>query len=189
MEDRMATTKKIEISRSLAAKLLGKTGSKRRRALSYAGREARTNKTGMVGLLIGAAVAYFVSLDSVKKSEWLTKNWWFLPLVLAVGGYMLHKRGSPYGAPLMVLGGYVGIQAYQNRPAPAGTTPIVKSNTQGPELATGGTTFALPAGMAILNVNGQQVMLPASQVGAYTAPANDPALSLASQVYGRRAAA
>ena len=183
----MATT--VTVTKSLLARLMGRQGSKRRRVAMAVGSEAKTNKQGITGLIIGAALAFVAGMDAVKKSEWLTKYWWLLPAALIVGGYMLQRKKSPYGAPLMVLGGYMAVQKfYENRDATAAkkaTTPAaLPVQTQGP----GDQTF-IPAGYCLMNAGGQQVLLPASQAGAYAQPGTgDPAAALMQSIYGRQAA-
>ena len=53
----------------------------------------------------GAIVALLANLDDIRTSEAAKNHWWLVPLAVLAIGYMLRRRGNPYGTAVLAVGG------------------------------------------------------------------------------------
>jgi hypothetical protein len=162
----MATKKVVRVDRSLVA--VPREGRRRFRRRYH--RDVATK-----GILLiagaGAIVALLANLDDLKNAESVKSHWWLLPLGVLAIGYMLRKRGNPYGTAVLAVGGALFAIAYQlqsktasaaPKPAPQPFAPEV----QGPYLPPSLDVGAFP-GLAgngryawIQTPDGQMVRIP-----------------------------
>ncbi len=146
----MATKKVVRVDRSLVAVPREGRGRFRRR---YHRREMATKGVLLVAGA-GAIVALLANLDDIKNSDSVKSHWWLLPLGVLAIGYMLRKRGNPYGSAVLAVGGALFAIAYQlqsknaqaapkspQSPAPQQFAPDV----QGPYLPPMADVGALPS--------------------------------------------
>lgn len=173
----MASNKMVRVDRSLVA--VPRSG-KRRFRRRYFNREVGTK-----GILLiagaGAIVALLANLDDLKNSESVKTHWWLLPLGVLAIGYMLRKRGNPYGTAVLAVGGALFAIAYQvhsknapvaQKPPPAPPAPqTFAPEVQGPFMGALPDVGALPslAGNGryawIQTPDGQMVRIPMPAVG------------------------
>lgn len=163
-----------------------------RRGASATGRELVSDANGIFSAGLGALAAYVMSMDSIKKSEFLKKNWYVAPLVMVAIGYLLVRKKKPYGRTLMTIGGLLLVQAYQNRPKTDEKTDKPKGDTtetKGFEPAQ----FAAPYGARwVVTADGRQVLVPVRQLEHYERPGlperrdmADAVARTADEIYGR----
>ena len=186
----------VVVTKSFLAKLLGKQGSRRRRTLAAVGQD----KWGITSIAIGGLTAVVSSMDAVKKSEFLRRNFWVVPLLLIIVGYLLHRKGNKNGSSLIALGVFLGVQGFQNRPKAEDkkdqATDKSAQETSGPDWTW--SPYALPTAGAqwFQTPSGHHVLLPAHQAAAYSwqlpqpAPAQtaDPTAVITRDIYQRRTA-
>lgn len=166
----MASKKVVRVDRNLVAV---PRGEKRRYRHRYSRREVGTTGVMLVAGA-GAIVALLANLDDLKNSESIKSHWWLLPLGVLAIGYMLRKRGNPYGTAVLAVGGALFALGYQMQskaaqaapkpppPAPQQFAPDV----QGPYLPPYQDVGALPglSGMGryawVQTPDGQMVRIP-----------------------------
>ncbi|HRI69358.1 MAG TPA: hypothetical protein PK156_34240 [Polyangium sp.] len=152
-----------------------------------------TAKSMIAPIGVGAIIALVATMDSVKTSETLKKNWWILPLALLAVGYIFRRRESPLANAILGAGAVLFVQAYQNRPKEektASTPP--KTDTAGPTNSAVPTMHPIDDRTAWIQSGGQWVRV---QLGAPVRPAlpaqaeaagpqvNDPAVALAAAAF------
>jgi hypothetical protein len=193
--------KLIERGKQAAPVIIERTRQVRRstanlvkRGVSATRNELATDENGLFSAGLGGLVAYVMSLDAIKKSDFLKKHWYAGPLVMIGIGYWMVRRKKPYGKALMTLGGLLFVQAYQNRPKDADKkeTPD-KKETAGPD----GQPYQLatPYGAQwVVTADGRQILMPARQPQHYEPIAlpprretADPIAQTADEIYGRTA--
>jgi len=81
----------------------------------------------------GAIVALLANLDDIKNSESVKSHWWLLPLGALAIGYMLRKRGNPYGTAVLAVGGALFAIAYQLQSKNAAAAPKPPAQPPGPQ--------------------------------------------------------
>lgn len=157
----MATERVVRVDRNLVAVPREGRGRNRRR---YFRREMGTK-----GILFiagaGAIVALLANLDDLKNSESVKSHWWLLPLGVLAIGYMMRKRGNPYGTAILAVGGALFAIAYQvqsknaqaapKAPAPAPAPQQFAPDVQGPYFPLMADVGALPG----LPGNGRHVWI------------------------------
>jgi hypothetical protein len=167
----MANNKMVRVDRNLVA--VPKEGRRRYRR-RYFNREMGTK-----GILLvagaGAIVALLANLEDLKNSESVKSHWWLLPLGVLAIGYMLRKRGNPYGTAVLAVGGALFAMSYQlhsknaqaaPKQAPAPAPQQFAPDVQGPYLPPMQDVGALPgfAGNGryvwIQTPDGQMVRIP-----------------------------
>jgi hypothetical protein len=165
-----------------------------KRGASAARSELTNDKNGLFSAGLGGLVAYVMSLDAIKKSEFLKKHWYAGPLVMVAIGYWMVRRSKPYGKALMTLGGLLFVQAYQNRPKDADTKGTAdKKETSGPDWQQ--YQLSAPYGAQwVVTADGRQILMPARQPQHYERGAlpprretADPVAQTADEIYGRTA--
>ncbi len=180
----MAKNNVVRVDRSLVA--VPRAGTHRRHKRRYFQREGATK-----GILLiagaGAIVALLANLDDLKNSESVKSHWWLLPLGVLAIGYMLRKRGNPYGTAVLAVGGALFAIAYQvqsknaaaaPKPPPSPAPQQFAPDVQGPYMALP-EAGALPglAGHAryawINTPDGQMVRIPMPAAG-YRKPNGNP---------------
>lgn len=176
------------------------TGSRVHQARDFVVTEGKaapaTAKAMLAPIGVGAIIALVATMDSVKTSETLKKNWWIVPLALLAVGYILRRRDSPLANAVLGAGAVLFVQAYQNRPKKeeektASTPP--KSDTAGPTISTVPMMHPIDDRTAWIQSGGQWVRV---QLGAPARPAlpmqadtghqvnnNDPAVALAAAAF------
>lgn len=169
----MATEKVIRVDRNLVAV----PRSDKRRYRRRTSRREMATKGVLFIAGAGAIVALLANLDDLKNSESVKSHWWLLPLGVLAIGYMLRKRGNPYGTAVLAVGGALFAIAYQlqsknaaaaqKQPAPAPGPQQFAPNVQGPHMAAlpdVGALPGLPAGYGnhvwIQTPEGQMVRMP-----------------------------
>lgn len=94
-----------------------------RRSYDFVRSEAG-QKSGIVPVAAAALTAMLAGWDEIKKREFIKENWWFLPLMLMLVGWVVRfwamKKGrsqlAEAGTTLLVAGVVLMWQAYKNRP-------------------------------------------------------------------------
>ena len=143
---------------------------------------------GIVSLLVGGLAGFLVNTDMVKKSDWLKRHWYALPIALLLVGYFLWKRRNPHGKTMMALGGFLFMQGFTNRPK--------KEDEEGENKETGAPGWDYqPAGQWVVTPDGQRVLMPGWQWQRYhdtAAPALtpqrasvDPMMQVVEEIYGQ----
>lgn len=82
------------------------------------------HRSGIVPVAAAALTAMMAGWDEIKKREFIKENWWFLPLMLMLVGWVVRfwalKKGrtqlAEAGTTLLVTGVVLMWQAYKNRP-------------------------------------------------------------------------
>jgi len=74
----------------------------------------------------GAVLAFVATMDDIKNSETIKKNWWLLPAAVLLVGYVLRRRNSPHANAVLAAGAVLFVQAWRNRP------PEKKESAQAP---------------------------------------------------------
>lgn len=115
----MATNRVVRVDRSLVAV---PRSEKRRFRRRYFNREVGTKGVLLIAGA-GAIVALLANLDDLKNSESVKSHWWLLPLGVLAIGYMLRKRGNPYGTAVLAVGGALFAIAYQLQSKNASASP------------------------------------------------------------------
>lgn len=165
----MANNKMVRVDRSLVAVPRANARRYRRR---YGHREIGTKGVLLIAGA-GAIVALLANLDDLKNSESVKSHWWLLPLGVLAIGYMLRKRGNPYGTAVLAVGGALFAIAYQLQsknaqaaPKPAPAPQQFAPDVQGPYFPGMPDVGALP-GMTgngkyvwIQTPDGQMVRIP-----------------------------
>ncbi|MRG98475.1 hypothetical protein [Polyangium spumosum] len=72
---------------------------------------------------VGAVVALIANLDDLKQSKEAKDHWWLVPIAALVVGYMLKKRGHPYAAAVLAVGGALFALAYAGQSKQAQAQP------------------------------------------------------------------
>lgn len=168
----MASNKTVRVDRSLVAVPRASVRRYRRRHFN--------REVGTKGVLLvagaGAIVALLANLDDLKNSESVKSHWWLLPLGVMAIGYMLRKRGNPYGTAVLAVGGALLAIAYQlqSKNAQAAPKPPPQQfapDVQGPYMPPVADVGALP-GLAgngrhawIQTPDGQFVRIPMPAAG------------------------
>ncbi len=125
----MASSRVIPVDRSLVA--VPRSGKRR-----YRRRNSRREMGTKSVLFIagaGAIVALLANLDDLKNSESVKSHWWLLPLGVLAIGYMLRKRGNPYGTAVLAVGGALFAIAYQLQSKNAAAAPKPPAPAPGPQ--------------------------------------------------------
>jgi hypothetical protein len=161
--------------------------AKRRYRRRYRHREASTKGVLLIAGA-GAIVALLANLDDLKNSDSVKSHWWLLPLGVLAIGYMLRKRGNPYGTAVLAVGGALFAIAYQIQSKTASAAPKPPApqqfapDVQGPymtALPDVGAIPGLPAGYGrhawIQTPDGQMVRIPmpaaaGNRKGGFNAP-------------------
>lgn len=165
----MASKKVVRVDRSLVAVPRSERRRHRRR---YLNRDVATKGVLLIAGA-GAIVALLANLDDLKNSESVKSHWWLLPLGVLAIGYMLRKRGNPYGTAVLAVGGALFAIAYQIQsknavaaPKPAPAPQPFAPEVQGPYMPGMPDVGALP-GLAgngryawIQTPDGQMVRIP-----------------------------
>ena len=153
-----------------------------RRRASIVVRRTRDTMTrderGLISVVVGGLAGFLMNTDMVKKSEWLQKNWYALPIALLLVGYALAKRRNPHGKTLMALGGYLFVNGFQNQPPEAQKPPEKKSFTPG-EAGSPWWNWQPSEAQWVVTPDGQRVLMPASQYHRAYQDAAAPALAQA----------
>lgn len=185
----------IEAGRRVA----GRTVALARRPPGAAKAELASDRNGLFSLGLGSLVAYVMSLDSVKKSELLKKNWYIAPLALVLIGYWLIRKNKPHGRALMTLGGLLFVQGYQNRPKDAEKkAPAKETGDPAWSPVHGYHPYAnqlppAPAGARwVVAADGRHILMPERQYERYQLPQQtrakvDPVARTADEIYGKTA--
>ena len=130
---------------------------------------------GLISVVVGGLAGFLMNTDMVKKSDWLKKNWYALPIALLLVGYVLAKRRNPHGKTLMALGGYLFVNGFQNQP-PEVAKPDKKPFAPG-EAGSPWWDWQPPAAQWVVTPDGQRVLMPASQYHRAYQDAAAPGLS------------
>jgi len=157
-----------------------------------------TAKSMVAPIGVGAILAYVATLDSVKNSETVKKQWWLLPAALLVVGYVLKRRNSQHANAVLTAAAMLFVTAYQNRPKEeqkeATTTPK-KTTTDTAGFAAAPIFHPIDDRTAWIQSGGQWVRvqlaapvrpaLPMQTAPAAAAPApmHDPAVALAAAAF------
>lgn len=104
----------------------------RRRRRRYFRREIATKGVLLIAGA-GAIVALLANLNDLKNSESIKNHWWLLPLGVLAIGYMLRKRGNPYGSAVLAVGGALFAIAYQLQSKNAAAAPKPPAPQPGPQ--------------------------------------------------------
>jgi hypothetical protein len=167
----MASERVVRVDRNLVA--VPRSG-KRRFRRRYSHREVGTKGVLLIAGA-GAIVALLANLDDLKNSESVKSHWWLLPLGVLAIGYMLRKRGNPYGTAVLAVGGALFAIAYQIQSKHAAAAPKPPApapqqfapDVQGPYMASlpdVGAMPGLPTGYGrfawIQTPDGQMVRIP-----------------------------
>jgi len=107
----MASERRVPVDRSLVAVPRERVGRRRGRRRFFTRENATRGALLVAGA--GAIVALLANLDDLKNSESAKSHWWLLPLAVLAIGYMLRKRGNPYGTAVLAVGGALFALAYQ----------------------------------------------------------------------------
>lgn len=130
-----------------------------------------TAKSMIAPIGVGAVIAMVATMEGVKTSETLKKNWWIVPLALLALGYVLRRKDSPLANAVLGAGAVLFVQAYQNRPKKedektASTPP--KNDTAGPTFSAVPTMHPIDDRTAWIQSGGQWVRV---QLAAPVRPA------------------
>ncbi len=82
------------------------------------------HKSGIVPVAAAALTAMMAGWDEIKKRQFIKDNWWFLPLMLMLVGWVVRywalkhgrSRLAEAGTTLLVTGVVLMWQAYKNQP-------------------------------------------------------------------------
>ncbi|MDC3958550.1 hypothetical protein KEG38_32140 [Polyangium jinanense] len=161
---------------------------------------ARTAGKGVLYMaIVGGIVAFLANLDDLKQSKEAKDHWWLVPVAALVIGYMLKKRGHPYAAAVLAVGGALFALAYaahskqvQAQPAqqqlpPAPKQQLAPKKETGAPLGGGAPINMLPTpdgGLWVQAPDGQIVRISREQL----APVNQFAQRFMQSPAFRRAA-
>jgi len=99
--------KSVRVDRSLVA--VPRVRMRRKRIRRFV---ERAGKGVLLVAGAGALAALLANLDDIKNSKEVRDHWWLLPLGVVAIGYMLRKRGNPYGSAVIAVGGALFASAY-----------------------------------------------------------------------------
>lgn len=144
----MARERMVRVDRNLVAV---PREAKRRHRRRFFNREVGTKGVLLIAGA-GAIVALLANLDDLKNSESVKSHWWLLPLGVLAIGYMLRKRGNPYGTAVLAVGGALFAIAYQlhsknaaaKAPPPPPAPQQFAPDVQGPYMAALPDVGAIP---------------------------------------------
>jgi hypothetical protein len=174
----------IRVDRSLVAVPRERLGRRKFRRRGMA-REVGKGVLYLAGA--GAVVALLANLDDLKNSKEAKTHWWLVPMAVLVIGYMLRRRGNPYAAAVLAVGGALFALGYaaqskaaQAQPAQQQQVPPLppapKQQQFAPKQKETGAPFAMGSpppmgqlpdgGLWVQAPDGQYVRLSRSQAGA-----------------------
>jgi hypothetical protein len=185
----------LQRSAALGDRLRDYGGKTRDFVVTEAKAAPSTAKSMIAPIGVGAIIALVATMDSIKTSETVKKNWWIVPLALLAVGYVLRRRESPLANAVLGAGAVLFVQAYQNRPKEEKTSSTpTKNDTAGPTFAGPSTMHPIDDRTAWIQSGGQWVRV---QLAAPVRPAlpqqtasaaqstvnNDPAAALAAAAF------
>lgn len=186
----------LQRSAALGDRLRDYGGKTRDFVVTEAKAAPSTAKSMIAPIGVGAIIAIVASMDAVKTSETIKKNWWIVPLALLAVGYILRRRESPLANAVLGAGAVLFVQGYQNRPKEeAKPAANAKANdTAGPTNSSISTMHPIDDRTAWIQSGGQWVRV---QLAAPVRPAlpqqtasaaqstvnNDPAAALAAAAF------
>lgn len=182
---------KLQRSAALGDRMRGYGDRARDFVVTEAKAAPSTAMSMVVPIGVGAILAYVGTMDDIKNSETLKKNWWLLPLALLALGYVLRRRNSPNAGAVLSAGAMLFVQAYRNRPKEETKTTTKASDTAGPTFGAPPTMHPIDDRTVWIQSGGQwvRVQLAAPVRSALPmqtasgAQVNDPAAALAAAAF------
>ncbi|MDC3988677.1 hypothetical protein [Polyangium jinanense] len=135
----------LQASAAAGAATLREYGNRAREAVVTEAKAFPSTARSLVQPIgVGAVLAYIATLDEVKNSETVKKQWWLLPAALLAIGYILRRKNSPHASAVVSAGAVLFVQAYRNRPKE-------EPQAQAPAKPAGGDTAGVPQALPVMH--------------------------------------
>jgi hypothetical protein len=72
---------------------------------------------GLGDILAGGGIYALVTSDFFNKLEYVKKYWWLRPVLVLFAGWILYRKGSFLGGPILATGAALFVQAWRDEDA------------------------------------------------------------------------